>query len=105
MNAILIALAASAAQVLPDIDRASLDLQARAEALQEPAGRRSLDIASVSTICNAAAGQPDPAAFIATLSRAYALSRSEGASLRSNCAAYMAGRADAGRKLPVSPTY
>jgi len=95
--------------VLPTIDRSALELQARAEALQpraapvrRPAVRRAssngtLDLASITTICRAAGNQNDPAAFLARLSGAYSLSASEGVSLRSSCAAYLAGRADARR--------
>ena len=93
--------------VLPQIDRRSLELQARAEALQpvtarRPAPRRAssggaLDLASITTICRAAGNQSDPAAFIARLSGAYALNNQDSAALRSSCAAYLAGRADARR--------
>jgi len=98
--------------VLPTIDRQSLELQARAEALQPSGGATSttrrpplrrasapstLDLGSITTICRAAGGQNDPAGFIARLSRAYSLSSDESVSLRSSCAAYLAGRADAGR--------
>jgi len=98
--------------VLPQIDRNALELQARAEALQpsaappkpvrRPAPRRAsagtpLDLASITTICRAAGGQADPAGFIARLSVAYSLSVDDSVSLRSSCAAYLAGRADARR--------
>ena len=113
MELILAALLASKT-VLPTIDRQSLELQARAEALQPSDGgtrttratrapvRRAaassaLDLGSITTICRAAGNQADPAAFIARLSRAYSLSSDESVSLRSSCAAYLAGRADAGR--------
>ena len=112
MELILIALLAGKT-VLPAIDRDTLELQARAEALQpraavsapvrRPAPRRAstagtLDLAAITTICRAAGHQADPATFIARLSQAYSLSRDEGASLRSSCAAYLAGRADARRR-------
>ena len=111
MEIILAALLAGKT-VLPTIDRDRLELQARAEALQpraavtqpvrRPAPRRAanpgtLDLGSITTICRAAGNQADPARFIARLSTAYSLSRDEGASLRSSCAAYLAGRADASR--------
>jgi hypothetical protein len=54
-----------------------------------------IDLSSLTTICRAADGLADPAAFLATLSRAYSLSATESASLRTGCAAYLAGRADA----------
>ena len=94
------------------IDREALDLQARAEALQprtrtvqparRPAPRRAsggnaLDLSQITTICRAAGEQADPAAFIGRLSTAYSLSADDSASLRSSCAAYLAGRADARR--------
>lgn len=112
MDIILAALLAGK-EVLPTIDRSSLELQARAEALQpstsrpapppRPAPRRasgggSLDLASITTICRAAGNEDDPAAFIARLSSAYALPAGEAQSLRSSCAAYLAGRADARRR-------
>ncbi|WP_114951856.1 hypothetical protein [Sphingosinicella terrae] len=110
MDIILAALLAGKT-VLPTIDRQSLELQARAEALQSraapasarrPAVRRaassgSLDLGSITTICRAAGNQTDPAGFITRISRAYSLSNDESSSLRSSCAAYLAGRADAGR--------
>jgi len=98
--------------VLPQIDRNALELQARAEALQprteparpvrRPVVRRAasgspLDLASITTICRAAGNQADPAAFIARLGSAYSLSANDSLSLRSSCAAYLAGRADARR--------
>jgi hypothetical protein len=111
MHMLFIALLAGKT-VLPGIDRDTLDLQARAEALRprtaitapapRPTPRRAsasgtLDFAAITTICRAAGNQPDPAAFVSRLSTAYSLSREEGASLRSSCAAYLAGRADARR--------
>ena len=111
MDIILAALQAGK-EVLPTIDRNSLELQARAEALQPAASRRppprltprrasgggSLDLASITTICRAAGNEDDPTAFIARLSSAYALGADEAQSLRSSCAAYLAGRADARRR-------
>jgi len=111
MEIILAALLAGKT-VLPTIDRDTLELQARAEALQppapatepvrRPAPRRAstpgtLDLAASTTICRAAGNQADPGRFIARLSSAYSLSRDESVSLRSSCAAYLAGRADATR--------
>lgn len=109
MELILAALLAGKT-VLPQIDRNALELQARAEALQprqaapaarRPAVRRAstspLDLASITTICRAAGNQADPAAFVARISGAYSLSSEDNASLRSSCAAYLAGRADATR--------
>src|SRR5687767_13567033 len=102
MEIILAALLAGKT-VLPAIDRETLELQARAEALQphaavsetvrRPVPRRAasagtLDLASITTICRAAGNQADPARFIARLSSAYALSGDESQSLRSSCAAY-----------------
>ena len=153
MIILLTALLASA-KILPQIDRETLDLQARAEALQprhhisQPARRPALpvatarqpapqpvrqaavqpvrqataqpvrqavaqptrqpnvrrasagnplDLAQITTICRAAGEQDDPAAFIGRLSNAYSLSTDDRTSLRSSCAAYLAGRADARR--------
>ena len=117
MLIILTALLA-AKTVLPTIDRNALELQARAEALQPRAapaktatpvrtvrrpavrpasGGTPLDLASITTICRAAGNQSDPATFIARLSNAYSLSSDDSVSLRSSCAAYLAGRADARR--------
>jgi len=103
------------------IDREALDLQARAEALQprtrtraaqpvrRPAPRRAsggnaLDLSQITTICRAAGEQADPAGFIGRLSSAYSLSADDSASLRSSCAAYLAGRADA-RRTSGGSTY
>lgn len=82
---------------LPEIDRNALDLQARAEALQPRlvSTRGGLfELEAMTTVCRAAGNQPDPRAFLATLSRAYGLNSTESAALRGSCAAYLAGRAD-----------
>lgn len=135
---ILLSLLLAQARVLPEIDRRSLDLQARAEALQTrrpiaapvtqaqirakpapmsqrtavraasvpprqnqrlPSPRRAsggaLDLSAITTICRAAGNQADPASFLTTLSKAYSLNSTESGSLRTSCAAYLAGRADA----------
>jgi hypothetical protein len=68
--------------------------------MQRPANLRraaggALDLGAITTICRAAGNQADPATFISTLSRAYTLSSTETSSLRTSCAAYLAGRADA----------
>ena len=55
----------------------------------------ALDLSAITTICRAAGNQADPAAFLATLTRAYSLDSGESRSLRTSCAAYLAGRADA----------
>ncbi|HST37326.1 MAG TPA: hypothetical protein VLK25_11940 [Allosphingosinicella sp.] len=60
-------------------------------------GGNPLDLAQITTICRAAGEQDDPAAFIGRLSSAYSLSSTDSTSLRSSCAAYLAGRADARR--------
>ena len=86
---------------LPEIDRQSLDLQARAEALQPRLARSRreglFELEAMTTVCRAAGNQPDPSAFLGTLSRAYGLSATEAAALRGSCAAYLAGRADGRR--------
>lgn len=97
--------------VLPEIDRRTLEMQARAERLQpsrsaavqprpllRPAAMGPLDFTQVTTICRAAGSQRDPASFIAGLASAYRLSPAETASLRTSCAAYIAGREDAQRR-------
>ncbi|GAA4825669.1 hypothetical protein GCM10023232_24520 [Sphingosinicella ginsenosidimutans] len=111
---ILLAAMLAAKPALPQIDRRTLELQARAEQLQphraaparaarspqtqvRRASAGSLDFAQVTTICRAAGNQRDPASFIAGLASAYALSAGESASLRASCAAYIAGRDDARR--------
>jgi hypothetical protein len=76
--------------------------QAAAQPVRQPTVRRAsggnpLDLAQITTICRAAGEQDDPAAFIGRLSNAYALSADDRTSLRSSCAAYLAGRADARR--------
>jgi hypothetical protein len=103
MNIIFAALLFAPAP-LAEIDRASLDLQARAEALQPrriaaAAGARPglFDLETLTTVCRAASSQRDPAAFLATLSRAYGLDAAGSATLRGSCAAYLAGRADGRR--------
>ena len=60
---------------------------ARQSAPRRAAGGSPLDLAQIGTICRAAASQDDPAAFIARLSNAYALSAEDVASLRAGCAA------------------
>ena len=76
--------------------------QVAAQPARQPNVRRAsagnpLDLAQITTICRAAGEQDDPAAFIGRLSNAYALSADDRTSLRSSCAAYLAGRADARR--------
>lgn len=86
---------------LPEIDRSSLELQARAEALQPRLARSTreglFELEAMTTVCRAAGSQPDPRAFLSTLARAYGLDASQSAALRGSCAAYLAGRADARR--------
>lgn len=108
MQMILMALIAGKTAI-PAVDVHSLELQARAEALRpaataaapRPPVRRAsgsgLNLASITTICRAAGNQSNPAAFLDRLSGAYSLSQGERASLRSSCAAYIAGQADARR--------
>jgi hypothetical protein len=86
---------------LPEIDRRSLDLQARAEAMQPRLVRSQreglFELEAMTTVCRAAGNQPDPRAFLGTLARAYGLDAGETAALRGSCAAYFAGRADGRR--------
>jgi len=100
--------------VLTEIDRRALDAQARAEARQprraaaavvqpvrRPVARRAstsgLDFSQTTTICRASGSQTNPALFLSRISTAYSLSPGEATSLRSSCAAYLAGRNDARR--------
>lgn len=102
--------------VLTEIDRRALDMEARAEARQprraaaapvartpvrQPTVRRAatsgLDFAQTTTICRASGTQADPALFLSRISTAYSLSAAQATSLRSSCAAYIAGRNDARR--------
>ena len=76
--------------------------QVAIQPVRQPIVRRAsagspLDLAQITTICRAAGEQDDPAAFIGRLSSAYSLSAGDRTSLRANCAAYLAGRADARR--------
>jgi hypothetical protein len=113
MEIILAALLAGKT-VLPAIDRETLEIQARAEALrprvaivstkQRRASRRdasvgALDLATITTICRAAGGHAQPVAYVEGLGRAYELSGSQRHALRSNCAAYLDARADTMRIL------
>lgn len=74
-------------------------IRAAAQVQRLPTPRRAsggtLDLSAITTICRAAGNQSDPVHFLSTLSRAYALSTTESGSLRTSCAAYLAGRADA----------
>lgn len=102
MDIILAALLLAPISPLPEIDRAALDLQARAEALQPRravASRRAglFELETMTTVCRAAAGQRDPGAFLDTLGRAYGLGAGDQRTLRGSCAAYLAGRADGRR--------
>jgi hypothetical protein len=115
---VFLAMMLAQAKILPEVDRRALDIQARAEAAQprrtaqptrRPAvatttqrpqvrrasGSNSLDLSAITTICRAAGGEQDPAQFLSTLARAYSLSAEENANIRTNCAAYLAGRSDA----------
>jgi hypothetical protein len=63
-----------------------------------PALRRAsvgaLDLSEITTMCRAASGQADPAAFLSRLVRTRALSPAQASSLSLGCAAYFAGRAE-----------
>lgn len=119
MVIIFAALMLSGKPVLTEIDRRALDAQARAEAsrprgtapvqarrpaatsTRAPTARRAagggLDLAQITTICRAAGNQGNPTAFLTRISTAYSLTAGDTQSLRSSCAAYLAGRADARR--------
>jgi hypothetical protein len=113
MEIILAALLAGKA-VLPAVDRETLELQARAEALRPRAavaasGRRPalrpaanpglLDLETITTICRAAGNHAHPVAYVTRLGRAYELSANQTQALRSNCAAYLTARADTLRNI------
>ena len=98
--------------VLTEIDRRSLATAARTEAQRprtrqpapvqrRPQVRRAavggLDFAQITTICRASGTQGNPALFLSRISTAYSLSAGQATSLRSSCAAYIAGRNDARR--------
>ena len=99
--------------VLTEIDRRSLDSAARVEAQRPrtpaptprvpraPQVRRAaaggLDFAQTTTICRASGTQDNPGQFLSRISSAYSLSAAQATSLRSSCAAYLAGRSDARR--------
>ena len=78
----------------PQVIRAAQTQPARMPNVRRASGG-ALDLSSITTICRAAGNQADPATFLSTLSRAYSLSSTESSSLRTSCAAYLAGRADA----------
>ena len=112
MHIILAALLASKT-VLPAIDRETLEMQARAEALRpttavaspntrlfrRAAGGVPLDLGTITTICRAAASHARPVAYVERQGRAHELSGNQMQSLRSNCAAYIDARADTLRIL------
>ena len=112
MDIILLALLASKT-VLPAIDRETLEMQARAEALRATpavasanphffsrrAGGVPLDLGTITTICRAAASHARPLAYIERQGRAHDLSGNQTQALRSNCAAYIDARADTMRIL------
>ncbi len=91
---------APAAQPQRTAMRAAVVPQRQGQRLPSPrrASGGALDLSAITTICRAAGNQPDPATFLATLSRAYSLNNNESSSLRTSCAAYLAGRADARAK-------
>jgi hypothetical protein len=108
----IIAMLASA-QALPWLDRASLERHARAEALKPavaamvtngrdskgPAARNLLadDVGTISTVCRAAAKDPNPGQFIGRLGEAFAMPASEVKALRKTCGVYFTGMIDANR--------
>ena len=113
MELILAALLASKT-VLPAVDRETLDLQARAEALRPQyavaassrrpavrpaAGLGLLDLGTITTICRAAGNHANPVAYVTRLGRAYELNANQTQALRSNCAAYLNARADTLRNI------
>lgn len=81
------------------VQQAAAQASSNSNAVRPASIRRAsggaLDLSAITTICRAAGNQADPAAFITTMTRAYSLDNGEGQSLRTSCAAYLAGRADA----------
>lgn len=81
------------------VQQAAAQARNTASAVRPASLRRApggaLDLTAITTICRAAGNQADPAAFITTMTRAYSLDNGESQSLRTSCAAYLAGRADA----------
>jgi hypothetical protein len=113
MLALTIAALLAGGDVLPEIDRAALDRQARIEARRSapqaarPArpARPTLLIANrtaVMDLCRAAGSQRDPALFLAGLQNAFNLSPADVAALRDACRSSGAGGADA-RPEPRNP--
>jgi shikimate 5-dehydrogenase len=111
MSITIIAMLASA-QALPWLDRASLERQARSEALRpkvaamtgaggakRPAARRLLseDIGTISTVCRAAAKDVNPDQFIGRLGEAFAMPAAEVKALRKTCGVYLTGMIDGNR--------
>ncbi len=102
---IIVAMLVGAAPIGAVIDRASLDLQAQAEALRPAttASRRQgpqvrlQDLGTIASICEAASRQSDPGEFLRVLERAYGMSQAESSALRSSCTGYLAARASSGR--------
>jgi len=90
-----------AAQTLPPVRQAAAQTRRPVQPqMQRPASIRraaggALDLSAITAICRAAGNQADPATFLTTLTRAYSLNGQESQSLRTSCAAYLAGRADA----------
>lgn len=78
--------------------------QTRPNGFRTASANSGLDLSAITTICRAAGNQPDPANFLATLSRAYSMSPTQSSSLRTSCAAYLAGRADA-RSVDYVPAH
>lgn len=88
----------------PAVTRQASASGERPATLRRASTDRTLDLASITTICRAAGNQADPANFLATLSRAYSMNPVESSSLRTSCAAYLAGRADA-RAVEAAPAH
>lgn len=52
----------------------------------------------IATVCGAAGRLNDPATFLNSLAKAYALTREETSGLRETCAIYLSGRLDGTRQ-------
>jgi hypothetical protein len=68
--------------------------QPQRQAALRRASAGALDLAEITSVCRAASGQADPAAFLSRLARTRSLSAAESSTLSMGCAAYFAGKAE-----------
>ncbi|HEV2746738.1 MAG TPA: hypothetical protein VGW34_05515 [Allosphingosinicella sp.] len=101
----MIVLLLAGASVFPEIDRAALDRQARAEAQRpvvrkaaaaKPQPKRPAKVAapvySITAVCRAAGEARDAADFLAAFAHGYKLGTGEAAALRETCSLYFIGK-------------